>query len=105
MKFAFADIRSRYTELTAATARIPIQTLKKPTVSTVSAKHSKNAKLLTAKVWAGHSAVSGNPSGETPDFTQARSVGRAVEAGRVFRLALIVCIALFAGEIRWPLLF
>jgi hypothetical protein len=47
MKFAFADIRSRCTELTAATARIPIQTPRKPTVSSVIAKHSKNAKLLT----------------------------------------------------------
>jgi hypothetical protein len=50
MKFAFADIRGRCTELTAATARIPIQTPKKPTVSSVSAKHSKNAKLLTVRL-------------------------------------------------------
>jgi hypothetical protein len=47
MKCASADIRSRYTELTAATARIPIQTPKKPTVSAVSAEHSKNPRLLT----------------------------------------------------------
>ena len=47
MKCAFADIRSRCIELTAATARIPIQTPKKPTVSAVSANHSKNARLLT----------------------------------------------------------
>ena len=47
MKCAFAAIRSRCIELTAATARIPIQTPKKPTVSAVSAKHSKNARPLT----------------------------------------------------------
>jgi hypothetical protein len=105
MKFAFAVIRNRYTELTAATARIPIQTPKKPTVSSVSAKHSKNAKLLTVRVWAGDLARSGNPPGERPYFTQTWSVGRAVEAGRVFPRALILCIALFAVEIRWPLLF
>jgi hypothetical protein len=44
MKCAFADIRNRYTELTA---HIPIQTPKKPTVSAVSAKHFKRKKLLT----------------------------------------------------------
>ena len=105
MKFAFADIRSRYTELTAATARIPIQTPKKQTVSSVSAKNSKNAKLLTVRVWAGDLARSGSRPRERPDFTQTWSVARAVEAGRVFRRALILCIALFAVEIRWPLLF
>ena len=47
MKCAFADIRNPYTELMAATAHIPIQTPKKPTLSAVSAKHSKNVKLLT----------------------------------------------------------
>ena len=47
MKFAFAAIRSHCIELTAVTAGIPIQTPKKPTVSAVSAKHSKKAKLLT----------------------------------------------------------
>jgi len=47
MKCAFADIRNRYTELTAATARMPIQTPKKPTEFGASAKHSKNPKLLT----------------------------------------------------------
>ena len=47
MKCAFADIRNRYTELTAATARARIQTPKKPTVSAVNARRSKNAKLLT----------------------------------------------------------
>ncbi len=47
MKCAFAAIRSRCIELTAATAHIPIQTPKKPTVSAVSAKHSKNVELLT----------------------------------------------------------
>ncbi len=50
MKFAFAAIRSHSTELTGATAGIPIQTLKKPTVSSVSAKHSKKPKLLTVSV-------------------------------------------------------
>jgi hypothetical protein len=47
MERAFADIRNRYTELMAVTARIPIQTPKKPTVSAVSAKHFKCKKLLT----------------------------------------------------------
>jgi hypothetical protein len=47
MECAFADIRNRYTELMAATAHIPIQTPKKPTVSAVSAKHFKRKKLLT----------------------------------------------------------
>jgi hypothetical protein len=61
MKFVFAGIRSRCTELTAATARIPIQTPKKPTVSSVIAKHFKNAKLLTVKVSAGYSGGSGSP--------------------------------------------
>src|SRR5271155_2652545 len=49
--------------------------------------------------------VLGIPPGERPDFTRAWSVGRAGEAGRVFRLAPILRIALFAVEIRWPLLF
>jgi hypothetical protein len=57
------------------------------------------------RVRAGHLAGYGNPPVERPDFTQVWSVGRAVEARRVFRLALILCIALFAVEIRWPLLF
>ena len=35
MKCALADIRNRYTKLTAATAHIPTQTPKKPTVSAV----------------------------------------------------------------------
>ena len=47
MKFACADIRSRYTEPTVATPRSPIQTPKKPTAFGVSAKHSKSEKLLT----------------------------------------------------------
>ena len=47
MKCASADIRNRYTELTAATAHIQTQTPKKPTVSAVSAKHFKRKKLLT----------------------------------------------------------
>jgi hypothetical protein len=47
MKFAFADIRSRYTELTAAQARGPIQTRKKTTAFGASAKHSMRKKLLT----------------------------------------------------------
>jgi len=63
MKFAFADIRSRCTELTAATAHIPIQTPKKPTVSSVSARRSKNAKLLTVRVWVGYLAGSRNRQG------------------------------------------
>jgi hypothetical protein len=46
MKFAFADTRSRYTELTAATARYLIQTPKRPTAFSVSAKHSKKEKPL-----------------------------------------------------------
>ena len=49
MKFAFAAIRSHCIELTAVTAGIPIQTPKKPTVSAVSAKHSKKAKLLSKR--------------------------------------------------------
>jgi len=63
MKFAFADTRSRCTELTAATARIPIQTPRKPTVYSVSARHSKNAKLLTVRVRVGYLAGSGNRQG------------------------------------------
>ena len=47
MKFARADIRSRYTEPTAAMVRIPIQTPIKRTEFGVSAKHSKREKLLT----------------------------------------------------------
>jgi hypothetical protein len=47
MKYARADIRSRYTEPTAATAGTPIQTTKKPTAFGVSAKHSKREKLRT----------------------------------------------------------
>jgi hypothetical protein len=47
MKCAYADIRSHCTELTAAMAGRPIQTRRKPTAFSVSAKHSKNAKLLT----------------------------------------------------------
>jgi hypothetical protein len=47
MKFAFADIRSRFTELTAATAGGLIQTPKRPSAFSVSAKHSKNEKPLT----------------------------------------------------------
>jgi hypothetical protein len=47
MKFARADIRSRYTEPTAATVRIPIQTPIKLTAFGVSAKHSISEKLLT----------------------------------------------------------
>jgi len=47
MKFAFADIRSQCTELTAATARTPIQIRKKPTLSSACAGHFKNARLLT----------------------------------------------------------
>jgi hypothetical protein len=50
MKFSFAVIRSRCTELTAATARIPIRTPKKKTAFGASAKHSKRKKLLTARV-------------------------------------------------------
>jgi len=50
MKFASAVIRSRCTELMAATARTPIQNPKKPTVSSVGRKHSKNPKLLTVSV-------------------------------------------------------
>jgi hypothetical protein len=46
-KFAFADIRSRCIEPTAAMAGGPIQTPKKPTAFGVSAKHSKSEKLLT----------------------------------------------------------
>src|ERR1700746_823770 len=47
MKCAPADIRSRSTERTAATGRSPIQTLKKPSAFSVSAKHSKHKKWLT----------------------------------------------------------
>ncbi len=47
MKFAFAGIRSRCTELMAARAPGPIQTQKKPTAFGASAKHSKRKKLLT----------------------------------------------------------
>ena len=64
MKFAFADIRNRYTELMAARARGPIQTQEKLTAFGASAKHSKRKKLLTVRVWAGYSAGSGNPVGE-----------------------------------------
>ena len=46
-KSAFAGIRSRYIELTAATAGGLIQTQKRPSGFSVSAKHSKNEKLLT----------------------------------------------------------
>lgn len=45
MKCASADIRSRFTERMAATGRSPIQTLKKPSAFSVSAKHSKRKKL------------------------------------------------------------
>jgi hypothetical protein len=47
MKCAFAAIRNRYTELTAAQARDRTQTPKKSTEFGASAKHSKNPKLLT----------------------------------------------------------
>jgi hypothetical protein len=47
MKCAFADIRNRYTELTAARAPGRIQTRKKPTAFGASAKNSKRKKLLT----------------------------------------------------------
>ena len=47
MKRAFADIRNRYTELTAARARDRTQTQKKLTPFGASAKHSKRKKLLT----------------------------------------------------------
>ena len=47
MKCAFADIRNRYTELTAARARDRTQTQKKLTPFGASAKHSKRKKLLT----------------------------------------------------------
>jgi flavin-binding protein dodecin len=46
-KCAFADIRNRYTELTAAPARGSIQTPKKPNAFGVSAQHSKRRKLHT----------------------------------------------------------
>ena len=46
-KSAFAGIRSRYIELTAATAGGLIQTLRKPNALAVSAKPSKWGKLLT----------------------------------------------------------
>jgi hypothetical protein len=47
MKCAFADIRNRYTELTAARARDQTQTPKKLSPFGASAKHSKRKKLLT----------------------------------------------------------
>jgi hypothetical protein len=47
MKLASADIRSQSTELTAATLQSPIQTPKKLTAFSVSARNFKNAKLLT----------------------------------------------------------
>ena len=47
MKCACADIRSHCTELTAVTVQSQTQTRRKPTAFSVSAKHSKNAKLLT----------------------------------------------------------
>ena len=47
MRYAFAGIRSRYTELTAATELYLIQTQKKTTVFSVNAKHSKSERLLT----------------------------------------------------------
>jgi len=46
-KCAFAGIRNRYTEHTAARARGPIQTPRKPIAFGASARHSKNPKLLT----------------------------------------------------------
>jgi hypothetical protein len=47
MKFAFADTRSRYTEVTAATARVLIQTSRNPTTFCANAKHSRREKPLT----------------------------------------------------------
>jgi hypothetical protein len=46
MKFAFAGTHSRYTEVTAATERYLIQTLRKPTVLDVRAKNSEQKKPL-----------------------------------------------------------
>jgi hypothetical protein len=46
-RFAFADIRSRCTEVTAAMARGLIQTSKNPTASCAIAKHSKRKEPLT----------------------------------------------------------
>jgi len=47
MKCAFADTRIRYTKVTPAPARGPIQNQKDPTASGVSAEHLKRKKLLT----------------------------------------------------------
>jgi hypothetical protein len=47
MRFVRVGIRSRYIELTAATAGGLIPTPKRLSAFTVSAKHSKNEKLLT----------------------------------------------------------
>jgi hypothetical protein len=46
MKLAFADTRSQSTELTAATLQSPIQTPKKLTAFSASARNFKNPKLL-----------------------------------------------------------
>jgi hypothetical protein len=46
-KCAFAGIRNRYTEHTAARARGPIQTPRKPIAFGASARHSRNPKLPT----------------------------------------------------------
>jgi hypothetical protein len=47
MRFVRVGIRSRYIELTAATAGGLIPTPKRLSAFTVSARHSKNEKLLT----------------------------------------------------------
>ena len=52
MKYAFADIRSRFTEPTAARARGRIQTLRRPIAFGASAKRSKQEKLLTPRNYA-----------------------------------------------------
>jgi hypothetical protein len=50
MKCAFADTRIRYTKVTPAPARGPIQNQKDPTASGVSAEHLKRKKLLTPQL-------------------------------------------------------
>jgi hypothetical protein len=57
-KHAFADILSRYTEPTAAPARVPIQTPKSSIVFGASAKHSKKNKLLELLVPASQAVLS-----------------------------------------------
>jgi hypothetical protein len=46
----------------------------KPTVSSVSAKHFKNGKLLTVKVWADYSGGSGSPQRLPPLVGRLRPV-------------------------------